>query len=61
MFHWVENKVLLFPVYNLNWENTQSEYMSDNVFEKAKGRGGTVNRTSLYAEAAVRRVLYKGC
>ena len=35
--------------------------MSDNVFEKAKGRGGTVNRTSLWAEAAVRRVLYKGC
>ena len=73
MFHWVENKVLpsgygfeilsslLFPAYKLNWENTQSEYMSDNVFKKAKGRGGTVNRTSLYTEAAVQRVLYKRC
>ena len=25
------------------------------VFEKAKGHGGTVNRTSVYAEAAIRR------
>ena len=32
--------------------------MCDIVFEKVKGRGGTVNRTSVYAEAAVRRVLY---
>ena len=31
--------------------------MCDIVFEKAKGRGGAVNRTSVYAEAAVRRVL----
>ena len=31
--------------------------MCDIVFEKAKGRGGTVNRTSAYGEAAVRRVL----
>ena len=29
----------------------------DIVFEKTKGRGGTVNKTSVYAEAAVRRVL----
>ena len=27
------------------------------VFEKEKGHGGTVNRTSVYAEAAVQRVL----
>ena len=27
------------------------------VFEKPKGRGGTVNRASVYAEAAVQRVL----
>ena len=27
--------------------------MYDIVFKKAKGRGGTVNRTSVYAEAAV--------
>ena len=26
--------------------------MCDIVFEKTKGRGGTVNRTSLYAEVA---------
>ena len=33
--------------------------MCDNVFEKAESRGGTVNLTSVYAEAAVLRVLYK--
>ena len=31
--------------------------MCDIVSEKAKGRGGKVNRTSVYAEATVRRVL----
>ena len=31
--------------------------MCDIVFEKAKGHGGTVNRTSVYGEAAVRWVL----
>ena len=31
--------------------------MCDVVFQKAKGRGTTVNRTSAYAEAAVRKVL----
>ena len=31
--------------------------MCDNVFEKAKDRGGTVNKTTVYAEAAVQRVL----
>ena len=31
--------------------------MFDIVFEKAKGRGRTVNRVSVYVEAAVRRVL----
>ena len=29
----------------------------DIVFEKAKGCGGTVNRASVYADAAVRKVL----
>ena len=29
------------------------------VFENTKGRGGTVNRTSVYAEAAVRRFVKK--
>ena len=31
------------------------EKISDIVFEKAKGRDGTVKRTSFYAEAAVQR------
>ena len=29
--------------------------MCDTVFEKTKGRGRTVNRVSVYAEAAVRK------
>ena len=48
---------LLFPVYKLRRENTQPENMYDIVFEKAKGCGGKLNRTSVYAEAAVRSVL----
>ena len=31
--------------------------MCDVVFENAKGHGGIVNRTNVYAEAAARRVL----
>ena len=31
--------------------------MCDIVFEKVQDRAGKVNRTSVYAEAAVRRVL----
>ena len=34
--------------------------MCVTVFEKAKGRGRKVNRTSVYAEAAARRALKKG-
>ena len=49
--------LLLFQIYKLSRENTQPENMCDIVFEKTKGRGGTVNRTSVYPEAAVRRVL----
>ena len=30
--------------------------MWDTGFEKAKSNGGTVNRTSLYAEAVIQRV-----
>ena len=30
--------------------------MWDTGFEKVKSNGGTVNRTSLYAEAAIQRV-----
>ena len=52
---------LLFPTYKLSRKNTQPEKMCDIVFEKAKGRGRKVNRASVYAEAAVRRVLLKSC
>ena len=45
--------LLLLQVYKLSRENTQPENMCDIVFEKTKGRGRTVNRTSAYAEAAV--------
>ena len=31
--------------------------MCDIIFEKAKGRGRTVDRASVYAEAAVRKLL----
>ena len=48
---------LLFPVYKVSRKNTQPENMSGIVFEKVIGRGRAVNRTSVYAEAAVRRVL----
>ena len=44
---------LLFSVYKLSRENAQPENMCDIIFEKVKGRGGTVNRSSVYAEAAV--------
>ena len=33
--------------------------MCEIVFEKVQGRAGEVNRLNVYAEAAVRRVLYK--
>ena len=33
--------------------------MCDIVFEKTKGRGGAVNRTSVYDKAAIRRVCLK--
>ena len=48
---------LLFPVYKLSRENTQSENMWDIVFERAKGRDVKINRKSVYGEAAVRKVL----
>ena len=69
MLDWVENRLLasdngfemlsslLFPVYKLSRENTQPENMCDIVFEKVKSRVGTVNRSKVYAEPAVRRVL----
>ena len=44
------------PVYELSQENTQPDNMWDIGFEKAESNGGTVNRTSLYAEVAIQRV-----
>ena len=44
-------------VPNLQINNTQTEKMCDIVFDKVKGRGRKVNKASVYAEAAVRRVL----
>ena len=43
--------------YKLSREDTQPENMCNNVFEKTKRHAGKVNRTIVYAEAAVRRVL----
>ena len=50
-------RLILFQVYKLSQENTQSE----NFSFKETGRGGIVNRTSVYAKAAVGRVLLKKC
>ena len=46
----------MFQVYKLTRENTQPKNMCDIFFEKAKGRGEIVNRTSVYAQAAIERV-----
>ena len=35
---------ILFPVYQLGGESTQSKNMCDIVLEKLKGCGGTVDR-----------------
>ena len=48
---------ILFVTYKLSRKNTQPENICDIVFEKTKDRGRTVNRASVCAEAAVRRVL----
>ena len=53
----VSVQILQVPANKLSRKNTHPENMCDIVFEKAKGRGGTVNRTCVYGEAAVRRVL----
>ena len=34
--------VILFPVYKLSWENTQTENMCDIDIQMAKGHGETV-------------------
>ena len=47
--------LLLFLVYKLSRENTQPVNICDIVFEKAQGCAGKVDKTSVYAEAALRR------
>ena len=49
--------LLLLQVYKLSRESTHPENMCDIVFEKTKGGDGTVSRASVYAEAAVEKVL----
>ena len=51
---------LLFSTYKSSWQNTQPENICDTVFQKVKGHGRTINRASVYPEAAVRRVFKKG-
>ena len=46
----------MFLVYKLSRENTQPENICDIVFEKAQGRAGKKDKTSVYAEAALRRI-----
>ena len=48
--------LLLFQVYKLSQETTQPENICDIVFEETKGRGGIVNLTGVYAEAALQMV-----
>ena len=40
---------------------TQPENMCNIVFEKVEASSGKVNRTRVYAEAAIRRVFQKSC
>ena len=49
----------MFPVHKLKRENTQPKNMCDIVFAKVKGRGGTVNITSDYAEAPIQMELWE--
>ena len=62
MFDWVENKLMakvfemlssLVCCLQVNQKNTHPE----NMCEKAKCRGGTINRTSVYAQVAAQTVL----
>ena len=48
--------LLLFQVYKLSQETTQPENICDIFFEETEDRGGIVNWTSVYAEAALQRV-----
>ena len=42
-------ELTLVPSFKLSQENTQPENMWQRFWKKAKGRGGTVNWTSVYA------------
>ena len=62
MFGKVRNKLqakglILFPILKLSRENTHLENVWDVVFWKGKIRCEKVNRTSVYAEQAIWRVL----
>ena len=50
-------ELTLVPSCKLSQENTQPENMCEIVFEKTKSRGGIANRMSVYAEAAIQKVL----
>ena len=57
----LDNELTFVPNYKLSGKNTQPEKMCNIVFENAKDRSRKVSRASVYAEAAVRRVLSKRC
>ena len=57
----LHSELTFAPKYKLSRKNTRLEKMCDIVFEQAKDRGRKVNRASIYAEAAVRKVLLKRC
>ena len=49
----------LVPSLQIKPKNTEPENICDVVFEKAKGRRANVNRRNVYAEAAIRMILWK--
>ena len=51
---------LFLPVYKLSQENTLPENMRDIIFEKTKGRGGKVNRTSVMEKQPFEGFFKKG-
>ena len=61
MFDWVENrrlpKSLKYWAYSCSEPKNEGEKICVTCFWKTKGRDGTVKRTSVYAEAAVWRIL----
>ena len=50
----------MFAVFKLTRENTQPENMCDIISEKAKDRGGTINRTSFIQKQPSERFFKKG-